>query len=160
MSIGSSAFGGFAVMLEIDEHGNNVSDFEFGVAKLIKNTKHKCCLAQNCIIINTNSCLLKSDSNAPKSFFGFQNVRASNSLFNIDGNFTVKDINMTHSSNSLPKHKTGLDNVLPISKLLSVSVANAAKSLISAGGEIAEQTGETTAVDMDVVRRFEEHAAH
>ena len=34
-----------------------------------------------------------------------------------------------------------------------------AKSLISAGGEIAEQTGETTAVDMDAVRRLEEHAA-
>lgn len=40
------------------------------------------------------------------------------------------------------------------------NVANVAKSLISAGGEIAEQTGETTAVDMDAVRRLEEHAAH
>ncbi|KAH9409091.1 Caspase-7 [Tyrophagus putrescentiae] len=64
------------------------------------------------------------ESNAPKSSFDFQNVRANNSLFNIDGDFTGKDINMTYSSNSSPKHQTGLDNVLFNNKIMKVGDVN------------------------------------
>ncbi len=39
---------------EVDEHRNNVSEFEFGVAKLIKNTKRKCCFSQNYKFIKTS----------------------------------------------------------------------------------------------------------
>ena len=40
------------------------------------------------------------------------------------------------------------------------NVANVAKPLIGADGEIAEQTKDTKGVDMGAVRRFEEHTAH
>ncbi len=68
--------------------------------------------------------MFKLESNAPKSSFDFQNVRASNSLFNIDGDFTGKNINMTYSSNSSPKHQTGLDNVLFNNKTMKVGDVN------------------------------------